>query len=369
MSSRLLIAAACAIVSVATLWSGPLESDAALVTHIDIVSTAPFSHGLFSHARGDVWYQPLALYPSALLIAAGAPRDVALVLPSLAAVCLVIGLTAALARRAGLPATGAYVAVALLILTPGLLRAARTPGAAALSIATVLVWTVAVFEFVQRPRRIVLLAGAAGLGLSAYTQPSGVLLVAIMFAFGAVVLGRASRSWSPIMHSAIVLSLTLLPAGVWLVLHPSAYPDTFGRWLIHAAHIRNPIEGVVAFARWHVAERRVSDYWNYFSPTFLFASGQLFPLWGAILIPLGVWAGSARRRLRLVVAAVLVIPLAATMLDVARAAALVLPILPFGAVLAASGLLAITQLRRRAQVAAVAALAASAIVALTGAAK
>ena len=83
---------------------------------------------------------------------------------------------------------------------------------------------------------------------------------------------RARRSWWRSRRSGgpfVIVSASGLR-------HPDAYIDTFGRWAIHPAHVRNPWAGLLAATKWDVMARRTSDFWTYVSPTFLFDGQSLF---------------------------------------------------------------------------------------------
>ena len=195
-----------------------------------------------------------------------------------------------------------------------------------------------------RPRLWLILSGGVALGACAYTQPAGVLAVPVFFVVGAFLLWRAPRRMAALGSAAIATAATLVPAALWVAQHPEAYADTFGRWAIHAAHVHDPIEGVIAFTRWHVMGRRVGDYWQYFNPTFLFGS-ELFGVLFALLLPIGLWGlRSASRGTTLVIACALLIPIPAVLLDVQRSAGFVLLLLPLGAVISAVGLLRLREL-------------------------
>jgi hypothetical protein len=340
LTVRLALLGICLALVVMVVISGPAPEDrAGLARQVDVLAAGPASYGLFVHERDDVWHQPLAVYPAAFLLRLGVSRDVAVVAPALVAALAVLWLTYLFAVRVPLPPVYALLAAALLLVTPGFTRYACELGADLLMVAAVLAWCVAVLEYLRTPRSWLPLAGGAMLAMAVYMQPAGVLAVPVFLALGAVLFRRRSHGWRPILLAGGGAGIVLMPATIWLLLQPSAYPDTFGRWAIHAAHIRNPLEGVLAATRWHVVARRVSDYWEYFNPTFLFGSGDLFATWTVLLVPLGMWAtaggpGTAGRWL--LWAGFVVAPLSAVLLDVARAERFVLTLLPFGVVFAAA---------------------------------
>ena len=341
MMPRVVVASVCLAITLFVFIGGARDHDAALVRQIESTAAGNSGSGLFVHAGGEIWYQPLAVFPSAVLLRAGIPRDAALVIPALIGAYFVVWLTYALAVRVPLASPYPALTAVMLLFMPGYVEHARAAGADLLMVAAILGWCVLLLESVRRPSQWLPFVGGVVLAAAAYTQPAGVLTVPVFLLLGAVLLRRAGLGWRPVLASVAGAGVGLLPIAIWLALHPAAYPDTFGRWAIHAAHVRNPIDGLIALTRWHVVARRASDYWDYFNPTFLFASGQVFALWVVVLMPLGLWASGGRRRTHgqwLATAAFFVAPVAAVLLDVSRAPSLVLTLIPFGVVLAAMGL-------------------------------
>lgn len=360
---RIVVGIACLLLLIVGLTRGaPAGSgETPLAQAIAARSSQPFS--LFVHAGGELWYQPLAVYPAAVLLGAGVSRDLALRLPAILAGILTMVLTYALAKRVTARQEHAALAAVLLLLMPGFLDASRAVGADLLMVPLVMAWMLAVLGHVDartdgvraghRPRPWALGAGGAALGLGAYTQPAGVLAVPVFFVLGAAMLCRPRRDTAALAFGAIGVIAVLLPAGVWLVQHRDAYPDTFGRWAILAPHIRVPWDGVVAFTRWHVMARRVGEYWHYLSPTFLFGTTMLGLPFG-LLLPLGLWRiGAAFPRAGRTIAAggFFAAPIAGVLLDVPRSAAYALLYLPLAALIAIPAVDAIARHRWRVVVA------------------
>jgi 4-amino-4-deoxy-L-arabinose transferase-like glycosyltransferase len=306
------------------------------------------SAGLMVHDVAEHWYQPLAIYPVTALVRRGVPQHIAeRVLPAFAA-----GATAALTMLVASRVTGnavvAFAAGLLLLITPGFRSYSTRAGADLLLVPCVLFWVLTVFEHLRSARRWLPLAGGLALGAAIYTQLAGVLAVPIFFTLGAALLWRTRGAAVFLTVSAVAAGAALAPAALWILRHPEAYPDTFGRWAIHAAHLRNPLDGAIAFSRWHVMARRVGAYWQYFNPTFLF-SREMFGLAFAVLLPFGLWQVFHLPQLTRVVllAGLVLTPVAAVLLDAPRSAALVLVLLPIGAVISAVGLGAVRELTHR----------------------
>jgi hypothetical protein len=303
---------------------------------------------LFVHGDGETWYQPLAVYPSRWLIRAGVPQELAIRLPSMVAGLLTIVLAYVVAvQLSGDVMLGALTTL-LLVAMPGFRGASQAAGGELWTVAFVLAWFVAILSWIEHPRTWVPFVGGAALAASIYGEPEGVWSVPIFFALGVILLRAERRARSAIWRSAIGIAVVAAPAVGWVITHREAYADTFGRWAIHAAHIRSPGDGVVAFTQWAVMARRVEEYWQYFNPTFLFGREMLgLPL--LALVPLGVWAVGKRwsqtGRL-LVVGGSLLAPVPAVLLDAPRQAALASLLLPLAAVSGAAAIPVIAAMRR-----------------------
>ena len=336
--------------------------DAALATRIAAVAqSVPDASGrtwpLLVHDDGERWYQPLAVYPSALLLRLGIPARYALRLPNIVAAAAVVVGVYGLAFASWRSRRTAAIAAVLAATTPAVLVFGRSAGADLMLPALVTAWLLALQSWRARRDSSLAVLGGLALGLSAWTQPAGVLTVPIAFAVGAALIAPEPRSRRVLSIAAVAALVPLAIDALWLLRHPDAYLDTIGRWAIHPAHVRNPGAGLLAATRWDVLGRRTGDYWSYTSPTFLFGSGVVFGLALAIPVALGIWVGDARPSPAAAtnrsdgIAAILTLgfltaPLAAVLLDVSRDAGLVLAIVPFGALLAARGI-AWLEARRR----------------------
>ena len=301
--------------------------------------------GLFVRAGPELWLQPAAVYPSAALMRIGFSEALALRLPAALAGVLTIVVTFMLTTRITGDRATAAAAAALLLVMPGFRAYAARPGAELLMVPLVMAWVTACVAYRTRPRLWLIISGGVALGACAYTQPAGVLAVPVFFVVGAFLLWRGPRPMAALGSAAIATAATQIPAVLWVGEHLQAYADTFGRWAIHAAHVRDPIDGVIAFTRWHVMGRRVGDYWQYFNPTFLFST-ELFGVLFALLLPIGLWGlrSASRGGAALLIACALLIPIPAVLLDVQRSAGFVLLLLPIGAVISAVGLLRLREL-------------------------
>jgi 4-amino-4-deoxy-L-arabinose transferase-like glycosyltransferase len=294
---------------------------------------------LLVHDEGERWLQPLAVYPGAILRTIGLPEKVAARLPSVVAASASAVLAYLLAMYVFGDVRWAALAAALLMASPAWLSFGRAAGGDLLVVPAMLGWLVAVLECRLRPRLAVAALGGLALGLGAWAQPAGVIAVPVHLAIGIWLLQpRARGEWRLAAVAAGAALVPFLAYAVWFLRHPDSVLDTFGRWLIHPAHLRSPWDGLVAATNWDVMARRAGLYWSYLSPTFLFDGRAMFTAALAIPLVVGAWVGGRTTRVHTwLLCTFLAAPVGAVLLDVGRDAALVLTMAPLGALLAARG--------------------------------
>jgi hypothetical protein len=239
-----------------------------------------------------------------------------------------------------------------MLAVPAFIDQLRTPASGLSTLPPVLVWLLCVLRYIDRQTRWWPFIGGAALGISIYTQPQGVLSVPVYFVVGAFVLSLVLHGWRAITAAAAGVTISLVPAAIWLAGSPAAYRDTFGRWAIHQAHLIRPWDGIAAFTVWHVLSHRAAEYWEYLNPTFLFGREVFGPAMAPLML-LGLWwfCTAARPAERWITLASLVAaPVAGVLLDAPRTASLALMYLPVGMVLVAAGVEMLRTYRRGRQV-------------------
>jgi hypothetical protein len=166
-----------------------------------------------------------------------------------------------------------------------------------------------------------------------------------------VVRTSAGRDAIDLAAPAIAFVAPLSIAILWLAANPTAYADTFGRWAIHQAHVRSPLDGIRAFVNWNTLGTRLSLYWGVFDPSWLFIDDAPTPtssrqgtapfLWATAVAVAASVARLLRSQptpaTRLLLAGVAVAPLAASTFGARHAIADLLVMVPLVVVLAAGG--------------------------------
>jgi 4-amino-4-deoxy-L-arabinose transferase-like glycosyltransferase len=314
---------------------------------------------VFIRATGDVWLPPMPVYASVLLTTLSPvfPADVrwAAVLLSGLNVALLFVLADQVLHRKPL----AFAAAVLLLLTPAHFTYGRIATRDGIwQLPFILVWLIGLTAFLKNPGRSsrwTLALGAAALAGSAYSQPSAALMVPAFAAISIVALWRTG-TWqrTDVAIAGAAFAAVLVPLVLWFAVYPSTYMDTFGRWLLHPAHLRSPIAWASATSNWLTLTVWSDVFWKFFAPSLLFfnpgAPGfcGVFLLPVAVLIAVGVreilrgppeaGAGAAPVNVRgVILIGFLIGPLAVATFKEPPAIERALVMVPFGVLLAALG--------------------------------
>jgi hypothetical protein len=153
----------------------------------------------------------------------------------------------------------------------------------------VLVWLIAIAAMTEDAapvrRRRAAVAGLIAAGLALYAQPSGAMLAVGMLALTLWIGLRSGMPRADLIPAFAGFVSTLIPAAVWMVLHPSGYNDTLGRWLLHPAHIRRPADWFAAVTNWQSLTSISNVFWDFLSPTHLFINDRAPALAAVFLLP------------------------------------------------------------------------------------
>jgi hypothetical protein len=333
---------------------GAVEAEAASLAESGLDDGRRFP--LFIHVEDSAWLPAAPVYATAALISVAPGGSTHARLVAAAWGVLDVALLYLLVVRYFGSSIAAAAAALALIATPAhttFSRAATVEGIWVVPL--ILAWAalLTVLRDPPSPRARWLLAlGAASLGASVYTQPSAALTMAMFLSIGLAAF-RLSRAWTvrDVVPAGAALLFVLLPVPVWYAMHPQTYPDTLGRWLVHPAHLRNPLVWARAAANWNTDSNVAALFWDFLAPSHVFLSpsapGYSGLLLTAIALPcaVGVLALCRRRDpdgvpavIRLtMLAGLLVGPLAAAMFGHARSDDRALVFVPFALAAAAWG--------------------------------
>jgi hypothetical protein len=208
-------------------------------------------------------------------------------------------------------------------------------------------WCLVRFEETAKPSFIFLATFALGVGLYSYI---GALVVMPLYA-GMTLAFLLSKYRS--LHSTMLLAvlgfcLPLIPAAVWIPLHPGVIADTVVRYETSSMGTLHLLRSLVSSAH---LQQGLDSYWTLNSPGYLFFSGS--SNWvdstrhaGVFLVPLAILMlagfvdfviGPRSRLAWLILAGLLTAPLGAVFVGEAWAVQRELELIPFAVLLATFG--------------------------------
>ncbi|PYR53570.1 MAG: hypothetical protein DMF91_28130, partial [Acidobacteria bacterium] len=302
-----------------------------------IASTAHDVNGrllpLYFQVYGDMWFQPILVYFSALFLKLLPLSEWAVRLPSVALGVIDVVLMYLIAQRVFKREPLARLAAVLLALTPAHFIHSRLAMDYLYPVPFVMAWLLCLLVFLERKRRWMLFLGTSVLGIGVYSYIASMILMPVYLLLTLFVICQTASRRRPLYTVAIAgfaWPLLLLPA--WLFFHPTAIADTAGRYelsdisrLLRPASAqatagstsspgtaKKPLAVVMQelrrAARFSGVTGRISLYWYFFDPSYLFLMGGyanvinstrrvgvfLMPL--LVFIPVGLYAVARYRR-------------------------------------------------------------------------
>lgn len=269
----------------------------------------------------------------------------------------------------------ALIAAMLMALTPAHFIRSRLVLSPFYSIPFILAWLLWLARFLDRPDRRTLGVAAAWLGLGVYTYLACMVMMPVYLLITAWIAYRrqipgpvlSEREFDEVevsrvegWRSALLIGflVPLLPMAAWYVTHPERYAQIIDAYKLYSAGA-TPIEGAVRLAAYDSVRLRLNLVWSFFSPEFLFISGDssfinstrqigLFPLAFAVLIPAGLYqlARNGGDMGRVVLAGFVTAPLASVVSGAIEMNRIMYAI-PFGVLTAAFGARALLGARQQ----------------------
>lgn len=294
----------------------------------------------------NIWYQPFLFYAITAVVSVLPIAEWSIRLPNgvmaLADIWLVYLIGCRLLGRR----LHALAAAAMLGLTPAHVIMSRRALDYVCPLPFALLWFWCVIQYLNTRRLGYMAVAGLALGVGLYSYIAAWALMPFLLCLTPLAVadtGRARRATATAMAGFITPLLLLLP---WLLWHPETL-QTLVRYQLPAGEPAGWMESVGSLK---IADR-ISLYWDYFSPSFLFFSGGtnlieagigVFPVAMAVFLAAGVYQLSRRHRpIDLVLLAVVLfapVPIAITLPDTpAHTIARALIALPFAALIAAHG--------------------------------
>ena len=298
------------------------------------------------------WYQPFLFYVMAPLLKAVPLTEASVRIPTVLIGLLDVFLIYAVARQ--LFANTLYPALAALILalSPAHFIFSRQALDYICPLPFVLGWLWCLLILMRGASAWVSFGAGLLLGVGFYSYIAAWALMPLCLLLTWIVLsdGRPGARRDAIA-AGIGFALPVLFIVPWLVSHPEMWRDTVGRYKVYDARHLSPLQGVKDFLNYNNVQERISVYWDYFNPAYLFLSGgsnltHSTRRAGVFLLPVCVFLLAGLHDLRdrrrsavrvLLLAGLALSPLPATLVDERYAVQRALLVLPFGALISVFG--------------------------------
>jgi 4-amino-4-deoxy-L-arabinose transferase-like glycosyltransferase len=305
---------------------------------------------LYSQTAEHSWYQPFVIYLTALVLRVAPLSEWVVRLPTVCIAILNIALMYFVARRLfGSDLFGA-VAAFMLALTPAHFIHTRYGMDYIYPVPFILTWLLCLVEYNERPQPWLLVAGVTALGIGFYSYISSIVMMPLYAVLTCLMLARQHAPRRSYWLVAASFLPWLAPFLVWLARHPAAYAATIEKYGVYDASQLNAVQGLRSFLSFTSVSQRLSQYWNFFNPSFLFFGGGTKVMFstglaGVFLLPFAVFLiiGIYRAVKRLtpvglvLVAGFAVAPLPALLVAEENAIFRALSLLPFAVLLATMG--------------------------------
>lgn len=300
---------------------------------------------------------PIIIYASAVVLKALPLSESSVRLATALTGALNVVLMFLVARRVFKSDLLGLTAAILMAFTPAHFIRSRLVLSPLYSIPFILAWLLWLARFIDRPDRRTLAVSAAWLGLGVYSYLACMVMMPVYLLLSAWL---AFRHATPGWRSALLLGflVPLIPMAAWYATHPERYVQIIEAYKLYSADA-TPVEGAVGFAAYDSVRLRLNLLWSFFSPDFLFISGDsslinstrqigLFPLAFGVLIPVGLYqlARNGGDIGKILLAGFLTAPLASVVSGAIEMNRIMFAI-PFGVLTAAFGARAMLGARQR----------------------
>jgi 4-amino-4-deoxy-L-arabinose transferase-like glycosyltransferase len=312
--------------------------------------------------QGNRWWQPFLIYVTASILTVLPFAEWSVRLPLVLLALLNVALIFATARRL-FPGVGYAMAAALfLVLTPTHLIMARQAADYFAVLTFTLVWLACLSSFLVTGRLVWAAAAGLALGIGVFSHISAWIIMPVHFLVSLVAVLRSK--W-PAARFALALAggfaaplLLLVP---WLMIEPQTINETLGRYEVRQRDL-TLLQSIRDRLNYENVQDKVAIYWNYFSPSLLFMTGgvhmaQATRQVGVFLMPVAVFlvvglylslgAVATSSASLVLVAGLLLSPLAATLRGEGGYVARMLVMLPFALLIAVQGLAAMIRHKHR----------------------
>jgi 4-amino-4-deoxy-L-arabinose transferase-like glycosyltransferase len=232
------------------------------------------SDSLAADQGGTRWYQPLLFYLMALAFRFLPVTEQSMRLPTAVIGVLDVFLIYVVARRLFGGRRWATLAALLLALSPAHFIFSRQALDYICPLPFVLGWLWCTMAAVETGSvRLSLASGVIlGVGFYSYIASWAMMPLLLLLTWAAHYRSGANRA-RPAFAATIGFAIPVLSAMVWLGFHLDMWRDIAGRYNVYDARHLSPLQGLKDLLTYNNVQERVSVYWDYFNPAYLFFSG------------------------------------------------------------------------------------------------
>jgi 4-amino-4-deoxy-L-arabinose transferase-like glycosyltransferase len=262
---------------------------------------------LYFHIAGDVWQTPISIYFTALFLKWLTVSEALVRVPALLVGLVSIVLIYLVAKRLFHSERLALVAAALLSLTPAHFIHSRLAFDHLYPLVFVLGWLLCLLMALESYEWRRIFAGTLLLGIGVYSYLASLVLMPVYLVLTCLALfDSGKRAAQPYVAAAVGFALPLTLLVPWLLRHPAQYSQHVRMYKLYDANL-NPLQGARDLLSHTSITERVSVWYTYFNPSFLFFGGDaslvhstrevgvfLLPL--AVFLPLGIFHLAVSRK-------------------------------------------------------------------------
>jgi 4-amino-4-deoxy-L-arabinose transferase-like glycosyltransferase len=306
---------------------------------------------LYSQTAEHSWYQPAVIYLTALALKVLPFSEWSVRVPTVCVGVLDVVLIYLVATHLFGGALFGAIAAGLLALSPAHFIHSRYGMDYLYPVPFVLAWLLCLVLYNTRGRTWLLIAGASVLGAGFYSYIASIVLMPVYVALTCVMLARQNAPRRSFALTLGAFAPWLIPFLVWIVRHPNAYRATVEKYGLYDPNSMDAVQGFRSFISYESVSARLSDFWNFYNPSFLFFGSGTKLMFstnraGVFLLPVAIFLlvgiAEAWKHRRSSINIVLLIgfvtaPLAALIVAEEHAIFRALVVLPFGILLATMG--------------------------------
>jgi hypothetical protein len=134
----------------------------------------------------------------------------------------------------------------------------------------VLAWLLCLVLFNERGQTWLLIAGASVLGAGFYSYIASIVLMPVYVALTCLMLARRNAPRRSFLLTLGAFAPWLIPFLMWIARHPTAYRATVEKYGLYDPNSMDAVQGFRSFISYESVSARLSDFWNFYNPSFLF---------------------------------------------------------------------------------------------------